>query len=496
MRIVLVDDERFSLKWMEKMVSQLGSGYEVVGSFINGSEALTYCLANPVDVLLTDIRMPVMDGLELIRMLKKKKSSIHPVIISAYDEFDYAREAMKLGVTEFLIKAEITRESLNATLRSIAEQLESNERNMMLEQWAEWREQLLNNQLSEDECDRIAQQCGAESMDEACTVAIVSVRESTQIREMWQALQTFIQGVDCRASCIQISRRRLMCVMFSLEDYGDALREMGEALAKFFPNSMAIGYSFHQEGERSLITAIRHAYMVCDLLRYYDRHCVEAWKPAYEREQNVAKARHIAVKSLHSRHGEEVISALDMLFLCAQESLFSLGALYGMANSMLDEIYSWAAETENSGKQMIWPELHPYEGFALYKSKVMQIAAQMIQEIEQNVKKNMYSPSVLSIIQYLEEHYCEEVSLDSISQAVHLNKTYISTAFKRETGENVSDCLQRLRVQRAEQLLEKSAMSIREIAQYVKIDDPAYFAKVFRKYKGMTPTDYRNSIRF
>ena len=126
----------------------------------------------------------------------------------------------------------------------------------------------------------------------------------------------------------------------------------------------------------------------------------------------------------------------------------------------------------------------------------MQIASQMIREIEQNVKKSMYSPSVLSIIQYLEEHYCEEVSLDSISQAVHLNKTYISTAFKRETGENVSDCLQRLRVQRAEQLLEKSAMSIREIAQYVKIDDPAYFAKVFRKYKGMTPTDYRNSIRF
>ena len=120
MRIVLVDDERFSLKWMEKMVSQLGSSYEVVGSFINGSEALTYCLANPVDVLLTDIRMPVMDGLELIRVLKKKKSSIHPVVISAYDEFDYAREAMKLGAFGYFVKSHNPDELLMEIAKAIS----------------------------------------------------------------------------------------------------------------------------------------------------------------------------------------------------------------------------------------------------------------------------------------------------------------------------------------------------------------------------------------
>ena len=495
MKIVLVDDERFSLKWMEKMVSQLGGAYEVVGTFINGSEALTYCLENPVDVLMTDIRMPVMDGLELIRTLKKKKSDIQPVVISAYDEFDYAREAMKLGVQEFLIKAEITRESLGAALRAIAERLESSENSMQLEQWAEWREQLLNNQLSEEECDRIARQCGAEGTDEACTVAVVSVHESSQVQEMRQALQTLIQEMDCRTACVQISRRRLMCVLFSGKQYDDALKEMGAALAKFFPDSIAIGYSFHQQGERSLIAAIRHAYMICDLLRYYDRPCVAAWRPAYEREQDIASARRIAMESLRGGCAEEAVSALDMLLQCARENLLSLTSVYGTVNSVLDEIYSWADELGCAKERTIWPELHAYEGFACYRDKVMQTAEAMIRDIELSAKKNTHSPSVLSIMKYLEEHYCETVSLDSISQAVHLNKTYISTAFKRETGENVSDCLQRLRIQKAAQLLSKSAMSIREIAQHVKIDDPAYFAKVFRKYMGMTPKDYRNNTR-
>lgn len=101
MKVVIADDEEIILKWMKKNIETLFPECQVVAVCANGKQALECCREWLPDLLFTDIRMPVMDGMELVSQLKKEEKFPYTVILSAYDDFSYAREAMKLGVKDF-----------------------------------------------------------------------------------------------------------------------------------------------------------------------------------------------------------------------------------------------------------------------------------------------------------------------------------------------------------------------------------------------------------
>ena len=116
MRIIIVEDEGLTRKWIQKKIKELDMGFLVDGVFSNGSQVLKYLEKNETDVIFTDIQMPVMDGLELLEQIQKMEVQPYKVILSAYDEFHYARRAMKLGAQEFVLKPELTEESLRHIL--------------------------------------------------------------------------------------------------------------------------------------------------------------------------------------------------------------------------------------------------------------------------------------------------------------------------------------------------------------------------------------------
>lgn len=115
-RIIIVDDESITRQWMKKKIEKLGSNYLVAGEFANGRQALEYCREHEVDVIFTDIRMSGMDGMELLKNIQELGKYPYTVILSAYDEFQYARQALKLGVHEFVLKPEITGEGVEKIL--------------------------------------------------------------------------------------------------------------------------------------------------------------------------------------------------------------------------------------------------------------------------------------------------------------------------------------------------------------------------------------------
>ena len=127
MKVVIADDEEIILKWMKKNIEVLFPECQVVATCTNGSQALACCREWKPDLLFTDIRMPVMDGMELVSQLKKEGMAPYTVILSAYDDFSYAREAMKLGVKDFLLKSEITKEELCSCIQKAENSLKSEE---------------------------------------------------------------------------------------------------------------------------------------------------------------------------------------------------------------------------------------------------------------------------------------------------------------------------------------------------------------------------------
>lgn len=126
MNIVIADDEQIIIRWLKKCIGELSSDYHIVEACINGKQALNCCLNEQVDVLLTDIRMPVMDGLELLEKLRANKILPYTVMLSAYNDFSYVRDAFKLGACEYLLKSEITKENVKNCLETAALKLAEN----------------------------------------------------------------------------------------------------------------------------------------------------------------------------------------------------------------------------------------------------------------------------------------------------------------------------------------------------------------------------------
>lgn len=109
--------------------------------------------------------------------------------------------------------------------------------------------------------------------------------------------------------------------------------------------------------------------------------------------------------------------------------------------------------------------------------------------------RHAYGAAVSKIITYIEGNYAESISLEDLSSYVHLNRSYLSSLFKKETGENIYDYLQRFRLEKAKELLVSQRGSIQQIASQVGISDPAYFSKLFKKHVGQTPMEYRKSTK-
>lgn len=151
MKIVIADDEEIILKWMKKNVELLFPEHEVAAICINGKQALDCCREFMPDILFTDIRMPVMDGMELLKQLKTEGKLPYTIILSAYDDFSYAREALKLGVKEFLLKSEIVKEELENCIQRAEEVLKNteNQADIQAEKKGEVKE-FLENFLRDD----------------------------------------------------------------------------------------------------------------------------------------------------------------------------------------------------------------------------------------------------------------------------------------------------------------------------------------------------------
>ena len=127
-KLVIVDDEPFILRSIKSEIEQLRAGFEVVGTAYDGEEALAIIEMTSPDVVFSDIRMPIMDGLQLIEHLKTQKSNIITVILSGFQEFEYARKALQLGARDYLLKPIKTAE-LSNTLNTIYKEI-SGKRNV------------------------------------------------------------------------------------------------------------------------------------------------------------------------------------------------------------------------------------------------------------------------------------------------------------------------------------------------------------------------------
>lgn len=504
MRIVIVEDEVKIREGIARLI-ETQTDHVVQGEAVNGEEGLEMVLRFKPDLVITDIRMPGMDGLEMVKQLYERKVPLHVVILSGYSEFEYARNAIRYGVDEYLLKP-LDVDDIRKMLGKIEEKIQ-------LEQMTNGTPGMhLKNLITgeekdaENNCRILREICGIPGEgDYELFVGYIGSAQPSYRDEM----EHFVEEIRER-------HRELQVIYFYMENsqkgYLLSCGEKGggkvQALEKSVYNSLILkfrgkpGRAVWGKKQFSCPEEIRKsARELDDMLSYalvinsegfLDMEQIKTYSP-----KPFVPPAHIYNRirsAVCQDEAEKLRQAGEEFITFMREGHFESGEIrkafiknYYLIGDTLQEIDQSRYQhlrnrnlLRNMENAVTWHELE-----CAYRD-VMQVIAGA------NARREDISNYVIKrAINYIREHYQEGLTQEEVASVLEITPEYLSTLFNREMGINFSVFLKQFRISHAKRLLKGTDMKVYEIAGAVGYSDPKYFQRVFKEEIGVSPGEYR-----
>lgn len=528
MKLLIADDEINIILLIKNLIDRCKINIEIAGEAGDGITALNLVRQLKPDVVITDIRMPGMSGMELIKQVRDEQLPVEFVIISGYSEFEYARSAIQYGVSDYLLKP-IRREELNDVLARLADQSASKkEQQMQMDRMEDklaanngiLRKNLLQNLIGGDE--HLVKQA-LESLKHkdvfdfrGTCYAMAAVKldcvSDPQYQVPKQAVETITAKIIrklrdyCHDTEFIISQSwGYICMNYDSGSgcpdkiYGELEDMMEKTEYKNDLFEMTVGMGCETTSvERlpdSLDTAVRAVMLRIDMgvgsvIRYDklpESYRSSAYPLSKDFEVKMERQIPLLIPGKLVLIGEESLSR-------AVEGQYHYYRLYGMEQEML-----WKTHTlfRDIMKDYEIPDVEPYverlENCTTLK-QLKQVWEDYIHagcELCIQQKDGMGSRPVRMIKEYIEAHYQENITLNDIADIVFLNPAYLSAMFRKETGQTLTQYLIHVRMGRAKEMLRNPGKSVGEIACAVGYQDERHFSKLFTRMTGVKPTEYR-----
>jgi len=527
-RVLLADDEEEIRTGISRKIGWASLGFQLVGEAGNGVEALELAEQLRPDVVLTDIKMPFMDGLELCRRLRMSLPGARLVVFSGFDDFEYARQAMSLGVSEYILKP-INAPELIQVLEKLRGQLDRQrlERRDMETLRRRYEEslpvlrelfytRLLSGQIRPEQVQDRAARYEIDLPQGLWTAALVHVDgpgdEGERDELLLLSVQSFLEKhfalEGCAARVVLYEDMAALLVHLDREDRLYPLLEELERLSRLSQSYLGLrltaGVGLPCRGAEELDRSAAGARSALDyrvlagggrVIYIGDQEPQNAAAPSFDEEDQRALSAAVklggkeqaeaVVRELMERlrHAGLSLSKCDLFLLevvtclvrltrsggLAVEEVFGegfTGAVSVSDFSSLEELGSWLGE--RCGR------LHDLLGRRRSDS-----TWQMVERAEN----------------YIAEHYTdEELSVEALCAHLHLSPTYFSTVFKREVGLSFTAYVTKLRMEEAARLLRETDQKTYLIAEATGYSDPNYFSYVFKRHFGQSPSKFRASL--
>ncbi|MGM0432979.1 MAG: response regulator transcription factor [Spirochaetota bacterium] len=510
MNIFFVDDEPLTLHYLEHIIDWGSLGLTVAGSAENGQDALEAFSRHYPDILITDIRMPAMDGIELIQAVRAVSDKVKIIVLSAYSDFEYARTVFGYGVSGYLIKPinEIKLEQLVAqAIQEIEATSLEREKSMFTAALA--AETLLWEQITKPNSDTLFYEKfeQLETKPELSTYQLLSFsfsREHLTRNMVFHALQESSPTIKRYANFIIHAETNVWLLLLESQIGSQELYAAREHLRDNFDQALYVTVSAVHSGPASLESAyaeVKHL----NALRFYSGQTEYVFfrkRPSRNLEdQDLAIHNTVdqTLKTLLSADIEEVRHYLEDLDEEIQEACGS---------AIDDYIDYWTlfllfvrTRVEQKNTLIHMPEglqhfdRSSFQGYP--DSRAMQnFIMHCLRELKQSpvsVPDADESSVVSEVKQFIHTNYHEKLSLDDIAEAHRLSKNYLCRLFHEISGSTVWDYLTMVRIEHAKELLNGNK-STAEIANLVGYDNQGYFSSVFKKKTGMSPRHYRKQI--
>lgn len=498
-RILIVDDELILRNGFKYLCDWKEHGFIVVGEASNGQEALDLIPVIQPHIVIVDIVMPVMDGINFSKIMQQKYPKIKIIVLSSFSEFDYVREAFKYGASDYLLKPKLKSDDLIDLLKRVSQEIENPLSTNYEEQEAS---QLLGKIFgTKGDEQRIAIEELRKVMTKSsfilikCSVAYQSSSDELITNEISRLLRSRLHSF----SMIEVVDNSEYALLVNLDPH-------------------------EEEGIWGDLSQLRKEHSI-ENIKFIVSRCFNDSRFIPRVNENVSKklGRLLYLESEvffseKDIHIEEVNTSFDLSFFMkcfngfdieeAKAYLFNHLKLikyyraydeYDFKRFIQNIIYNMLNTSQKVGFDMT--ELNRKK-IKLFKSidisvsydEIILLLENFFDEISKiiNTQVDKKNTIILEKVKaYVNEHYSEEITLSDIAQNLHLNYYYLSTYFKNHTSENLTTYINRVKIEKAKQLLKDSDASITEISKIVGFSDHNYFSKVFKKYVEVTPSAYR-----
>lgn len=493
-RVVIAEDETLIRQGIENLIPWNTLGCEIVCSSSNGADALAYIENNPVDIVVTDIQMAVMDGLELSRRIDEGYPLIKVIILTSHAKFDYAQQSIRYGVVDFIMKSDFLTQlplSIEKVQKRIAE--ESSRQKLSP---ASVRKSLLKTlengagYLIPELCDGYYVLC--------CEV----VDEGQLSGEAASLLEIFKLSFEKNhVYTLQTSDEVFLTILnhFTGESAVTSLVRQCNNLCymveKLTGLSIVIGVSLRHEGADKLDEAQFQA--VEALSNIFENTTLAFYKEACDLPTSNIPNINAMINELinHLVYENDLAVSLSLVSDMFQE-FHRCGATIAevQANALLIcyAVNRLLAENESILQKNNQSISYHMEQARSYK-RLFKLVQSFIKEASKSIKDNQLSKNriVRDIDSYILNHYRQQINLDKIALDLHVSKSYLCRVYKKERKISIIDALNRHRVYVAKHFLKTTDKKVLDIANEVGFDSSSYFSTVFSKYEGISPKEYK-----
>lgn len=523
---MLVDDEPFILRGMEELIDWEGEGFEIAGTAQNGAEALEYLEEESIDLVLADIKMPVMDGLELLRRIRgsEKNRDIYFIILSGYADFQYAQEAIKYSCNDYILKP-VEKEKLIQALQKVRKmknvELEKSRKTRKLEDaYLAGRliaairgradgpslEYIRNHMELSEGIRYIELLVDGEDYDEECEDA---VKRDNQ-RLLYQACADYLR--DDAAHCvIDVSLQEkvydvglILCrSMYEPSDIKEYLGEFMQYLREILgiPVVMIVGK------EVKTLEETAKSYSTARMVRSFQGFREKKEIYYYEEEMQVhthgimlcKKSLDILLNAIEQDNHAEIMKAVDGFYEEMKKGGISGDVVKLNVNYLLFQLIHLAAELDDTVNQeeiLRMISEGTFESGVLRGSKahLCRVTCEYGDYLAQ-MRENSSRGILGKIEKEIRERYAENLTLKGLSEKYYLNGAYLGQLFRKKFGQSFKDYLNNCRIEQACQLLLRTDKKIYQIAEMVGYRDLDYFVNRFISAKGCTPAKFRKQAK-
>lgn len=504
MRIIIVEDEIKIREGMGKLIESL-TDHIVLGKASNGEEGLDLILRFKPDLVITDIRMPKMDGLEMIRYLYEQKIMVHAVILSGYSEFEYAQKAIQYGVDDYLLKP-LAVDDVQDMLGKIEERIKKEQLTQGTPE-IHLRNLIFGDSHEEDNQYAVLENvCGlAEQGQYMLFVGYTGSASPAYRAHAERALEELKDKYwEAKWYAFYMENSQKFYILACLEAGFQRLLD----LEKSFYNRFIFHYQDKEERAiwtrqtfkrlRDLkITAqsldeLISSSLIWDQKGWLSWDAMEAYQPVaflppaeiYTRIRNaicqgdtekVKEGAEEFLRYIHVGH----FHADDIRRAFVKHYYMIVDTLEDIDRALFDHLKS-ANLLRNIEAAVTWHELEN-----AYRDVIQLITSSRVK------REDISNYVIKKAINYIRQHYQEGLTQEEVSRVLEITPEYLSTLFNREMGITFSSFLKQFRISHAKRLLKGTDMKIYEVAKAIGYNDPKYFQRVFKEETGVSPGEYR-----